>query len=105
VIGATVGGALDRSLDVAAVLEMRGYGARGRRGLARTRPLSRHDIAFAAAAAILLGLYVFVALGGSTPFQAYPLVSLPLSPGVFVIVALTILFALAPFIDRRGIEP
>jgi energy-coupling factor transport system permease protein len=105
VIRATVGGALDRSLDVAAVLEMRGYGARGRRGLDRAQPLSRHDIAFAAAAAAVLGLYAFVAFEGSAPFQAYPLVSLPLSPGVFGIAALTIAFALAPFIDRRGIEP
>jgi energy-coupling factor transport system permease protein len=105
VIGATVGGALDRSLDVAAVLEMRGYGARGRRVLGRARPLSRHDIAFAAAAAVVLGLYVFVALSESAPFQAYPLVSLPLSPGVFVIAALTIVLALAPFADRRGIHP
>jgi energy-coupling factor transport system permease protein len=105
VIRATVGGALDRSLDVAAVLEMRGYGTQRRRAVGRARPLSRHDIAFAAAAAAVLGLYVFVALGGSALFQAYPLVSLPLSPGVFVIAALTVAFALAPFLDRRGIDP
>jgi hypothetical protein len=50
-------------------------------------------------------LYVFIALSGSAPFQAYPLVSLPLSPGLFGIAALTIVLALAPFFDRRGIEP
>ncbi len=105
VIRATVGGALERSLDVAAVLEMRGYGARGRRVPSADRPLSRHDVAFAAAAAAVFGLYVFVAVNGSAPFQAYPLVSLPLSPGVFVIAALTIVLALAPFADRRGIQP
>jgi energy-coupling factor transport system permease protein len=55
VLRATVGGALDRSLDVAAVLEMRGYGARGRSPAATTRR-SRHDIAFAAAALAVLGL-------------------------------------------------
>jgi len=103
VVRATVSGALDRSLDVAAVLEMRGYGGRGRVP-ATCRALSRHDIAFAAAAAAVLGLYVFVALGGSAPFQAYPLVSLPLSGAGFAIAALTIAFALAPFLDRRGIE-
>lgn len=106
VIRATIGGALERSLDVAAVLEMRGYGARGRRRVpGAARPLSRHDMAFAASAAAVLGLYVFVALSGSAPFQAYPLVSLPLSPGVFVLAALTIALALAPFADRRGIQP
>jgi energy-coupling factor transport system permease protein len=103
VIRATVGGALERSLDVAAVLEMRGYGA-GRRIPGPGRALSRHDMAFAAAAAAVFGLYVFVALSGSAPFQAYPLVSLPLSPEVFVIAALTLALALAPFADKRGIE-
>src|ERR1019366_6698586 len=59
ILRATVGGALDRSLDVAAVLEMRGYGARrggGRRTRGRSRShrqprsRSRHDLAFAPAA-------------------------------------------------------
>jgi energy-coupling factor transport system permease protein len=104
VIRATVGGALDRSLDVAAVLEMRGYGVRGRVPGA-ARPRSRHDLAFAAAAVAMLGLYVFVALSATAPFQAYPLVNLPLSPGLFAIAAVTLALALAPFADRRGIEP
>jgi energy-coupling factor transport system permease protein len=104
VIRATVGGALERSLDVAAVLEMRGYGAGGRRSPGPSRAYSRHDMAFAAAAAAILGLYVFVALSSGAPFRAYPLVSLPLSPGLFAIAALTLVLALAPFADRRGIE-
>jgi energy-coupling factor transport system permease protein len=103
VIRATIGGALERSLDVAAVLEMRGYGTGGRRSSGSGRALSRHDVAFAAAAAAVFGLYVFVALSSSAPFRAYPLVSLPLSPGVFVIAALTLVLALSPFADRRGI--
>jgi energy-coupling factor transport system permease protein len=104
IIRATVGGALDRSLDVAAVLEMRGYGARGRVSRQR-RALSRHDIAFAAAAAALLALSVFAAYTGAAPFSPYPLVSMPLSPSVFELAALMLALALAPFIDRRGIEP
>ncbi len=104
VVRATVGGALDRSLDVAAVLEMRGYGAR--RAVRRVRrPLSRHDLAFAVSAAAVLGVSLFVALGDSAPFQVYPLVSLPLEPAVFVLAAATLLLALAPFANRRGIEP
>jgi energy-coupling factor transport system permease protein len=104
VVRATVGGALDRSLDVAAVLEMRGYGARGRAPRAR-RPFSRHDLAFTAAASAVLGVSAFAALGGRAPFEVYPLVSLPLSVDVFVLAALTFAFALAPFANRRGIEP
>ncbi len=104
IVGATVSGALDRSLDVAAVLEMRGYGARGRVPAAR-RALSRHDLAFAAAAVAIVGLSVFAAFSRTAAFQAYPLVSMSLSPAVFVLAALTFAVALAPFVDRRGIEP
>jgi energy-coupling factor transport system permease protein len=104
VIRATVGGALERSLDVAAVLEMRGYGSRGRTLSAR-RPLSRHDIAFLAAAIAVLGCSIFAALSGAAPFQAYPLLSLPLTSGVFILAGLMLLLALFPFLSRRGIEP
>jgi energy-coupling factor transport system permease protein len=104
VLRATVGGALDRSLDVAAVLELRGYGARGR-GAAARRPLSRHDLAFAAAAGGLLAISVLAALGGAAPFRAYPLVSLPLTAAPFALAALLLVLAGVPFADRRGIEP
>lgn len=104
VIRATVSGALDRSLDVAAVLEMRGYGARGRVPAAR-RALSRHDMAFAAAGVAIVGLSVFAALSRTASFQAYPLVSVSLSPAVFVLAAVMLALALAPFLNRRGIEP
>lgn len=101
---ATVGGALDRSLDVAAVLEMRGYGARGRAPAVR-RALSRHDVAFAASAAAILALALAAALGPLPPFRVYPLVSLPLDGGWIAISLLALIVAGLPFLDRRGIEP
>lgn len=104
VIRATIGGALERSLDVAAVLEMRGYGARGRVKTVR-RPLSRHDMAFLGATIGVLACSIFAALGSAAPFHAYPLVSLPLTPGLFVLDAIMLVISLAPFLDRRGIEP
>ena len=54
---ATTAGVLDRALDVAAALEVRGYGAARRPGAAGRvrRPYSRHDIAFGAAAVALVG--------------------------------------------------
>jgi energy-coupling factor transport system permease protein len=103
IVRATVSGALDRSLDVAAVLEMRGYGARGR-APAAPRAFSRHDRAFATAAAGLVGLSVFAAVSGAAPFRAYPLVSVPLTPAAFALAGLLIALAVAPFADRRGIE-
>ena len=104
IMRATVGGALDRSLDVAAVLEMRGYGARGRAPAVR-RALSRHDLAFAASAAAILALALAAALGPLPPFRVYPLVSLPLDGGWIAISLLALIVAGLPFLDRRGIEP
>jgi energy-coupling factor transport system permease protein len=113
---ATVAGALDRALDVAAVLEMRGYGATrgaatqaGNRSAARSRrrarPLSRHDLAFAAAGLAIPALALLARLGGAGGFHAYPRVSLAQGPGTFVLASLILAVALLPFADRRGIEP
>ena len=104
VLRATVGGALDRSLDVAAVLEMRGYGARGT-GVSAPAPRSRHDLAFVAVALITLALAALVALARLAPFHAYPLVAVGVTPAALVVAAVLPLLALAPFLDRRGIAP
>jgi energy-coupling factor transport system permease protein len=103
IVRATVSGALDRSMDVAAVLEMRGYGAgRGPRG--RAAPASRHDAAFLASAVLLVSTAIAVAASGIASFSAYPLVSVSAGPEVFAAAALLVLLALLPFSDRRGIE-
>jgi energy-coupling factor transport system permease protein len=104
ILRASVSGALERSLDVVAVLEMRGYGAAGRARRAR-RTLSRHDLAFAASALAVLAVAVGADSGGLSAFHAYPLVRLPLTPAWIACAALTPVLALAPFADRRGIEP
>jgi energy-coupling factor transport system permease protein len=93
---------LDRALDVAAALEVRGYGAARRPPRAR-RPYSRHDVAFAGAAVALVGLAVAIRTGGLAPFQAYPTLHAPLAPGGGLACAALVVVALAPFADRRGI--
>jgi energy-coupling factor transport system permease protein len=106
ILRATVAGALDRALDVAAVLEMRGYGsgsARRRRG--GTPALSRHDLAFAAAAVAVVGLALLARIGGAGRFDAFPLVSIAAGAGTLVLASALVLAALVPFADRRGIEP
>jgi len=105
ILRATVAGALERSLDVAAVLEMRGYGAAGRARPGRAARRSRHDLAFAAAALGVLALVTAVRLAGAAGFSAYPLVSLHLGAGAWIAAALILAAALAPFADRRGIDP
>lgn len=106
-VRATVAGALDRALDVAAVLEMRGYGADAlrRRRAGRAVSRSRHDVAFALAASALVALSVLALVTATSSFQAYPLVRVPFDAGVLSVSSLVIVLALVPFIDRRGIEP
>jgi energy-coupling factor transport system permease protein len=102
VLRAVTAGALDRATDVAATLEVRGFG--GGRPRPRRRPVSRHDVAFAASAVALVGLAVAAAIGDWEAFSAYPRTVAPLDAGVLALAAALALCALAPFADRRGIE-
>ena len=100
---ATTSGVLDRALDVAAALEVRGYGA-ARRPPRLRRPHSRHDLEFAAAALAVLALAVTARIAGLVPFQAYPTLQVPVVARQLTIAAALLACALAPFADRRGIE-
>jgi energy-coupling factor transport system permease protein len=96
-------GALDRAIDVAATLEVRGYAgrppARGPR-----EPVGRHDLAVGAAAAALVALLVAARVAGIATFAAYPSLSAPVGPAELVLAAGLLTTALLPFLDRRGIE-
>ena len=106
VLRATVQGALDRALDVAAVLEMRGYGARGRSAVgSAARARSRHDIAFACSAVGVLAIVAAADASGAAGFTAYPLVSVASGPATVLAALALPAVALVPFADRRGIEP
>ncbi|HEX3317387.1 MAG TPA: energy-coupling factor transporter transmembrane component T [Solirubrobacteraceae bacterium] len=95
-------GALDRAVDVAATLEVRGYGS-ARRGAPGRRPWSRHDLAFAAGAAAILALVVGGALAGAIDFHAYPALRMASGPAVWAVAAAIPVLALLPFADRRGV--
>lgn len=102
-IRAATTGVLDRALDVAAALEVRGYGAARRRS--RTgEPYSRHDLAFMASSAAVLGLAIGARAADLAPFAAYPTLRAPVGPGEAGVAAALIACALLPFADRRGIE-
>ncbi len=96
-------GVLDRALDVAAALEVRGYGTARRPPRVR-RPYSRHDLAFGAGAAALLALALGARIGGLAPLQAYPTLHAPIDAGVIAVALALPLLALGPFADRRGID-
>ncbi len=100
---ATTAGVLDRALDVAAALEVRGYGTARRPPVYRA-PYSRHDLGFMAAASAVLGLAVLARVAGLEPFTAYPALRAPVGAGELAASAGILISALLPFADRRGIE-
>jgi energy-coupling factor transport system permease protein len=104
---AATAGVLDRALDVAAALEVRGYGAaratQRERGSRVRRPYSRHDLAFGAAALAVPALAISARVAGLVPFQSDPTLHAPVDlSGAAVAVGL-LACALLPFADRRGI--
>jgi energy-coupling factor transport system permease protein len=101
-VRAASSGMLDRALDVAAALEVRGYGA-ARRPPSRRRIYSRHDLAFTAAAIAVVLLAVAGRVAGLTPFSAYPSLVAPVDAGVIAVSGAMLACALLPFADRRGV--
>jgi energy-coupling factor transport system permease protein len=105
VLRAVTSGALDRATDVAATLEVRGFGGTAGRPARSRRPWSRHDLAFAASTAALAGLAVAAGVGGWEGFEAYPRTIVPLDVRVLGLAAALAACGLLPFADRRGVEP
>lgn len=104
---ASTSGVLDRALDIAATLEVRGYGAarqraRGRR--TRSEPWSRHDLAFMFSALAVVGVALGGRIAGWASFQAYPVLRAPAGARVLSLALVLLLAALAPFCDRRGVR-
>jgi energy-coupling factor transport system permease protein len=77
---AALAGALDRAVDVAAALEVRGYSSAERPRNARP-PWSRHDVRLALAAAAIAVAAVAAKLGGAGHIELYPLAEMPVGPG------------------------
>jgi energy-coupling factor transport system permease protein len=101
-VRAVAGGALDRAVDVAAALELRGYGAARRPPRRPRTPWSRHDLAFLAAAFTVVGLAVAGRWAGWAAFHAYPRLGGSGLPAAGLALAL-LAVALAPFAQRKGI--
>ena len=95
-------GVLDRALDVAAALEVRGY-AGARRPARVRRPVSRQDVAFGAGAAAIAGCAVAGRIAGWASLRAYPLLHVPAGPGTWACAACLLAAGLAPCLVRRGV--
>lgn len=105
-VRAVTAGALDRAVEVAAALEVRGYGAARRPPRARRaerEPLSRHDRAFFAAALAVLALAVGGRLAGVADFSTYPLIATSWGAATLALAAALLVVPLLPFLDRRGV--
>ncbi|MBV9213456.1 MAG: hypothetical protein JOZ25_07390, partial [Actinobacteria bacterium] len=95
VLLAVLSRSLDRALDVAAALEVRGY-ARARRPARRRGRWSRHDVRVAGAAAVVAGVAVTARALGAGAFHAYPTVSLTIGMSDAVVVACLLIGGLLP---------
>jgi energy-coupling factor transport system permease protein len=97
---ALAAGALERSVDMAAALEVRGYSIRSRRRAGRVRPRepwSVNDVGFAAATMCVLGLAVALELSGVAGFEPYPLLHLETGAADLLGAASLALAMAAPF--------
>jgi energy-coupling factor transport system permease protein len=95
-------GVLDRALDVAAALEVRGYGA-AQRPPAYRASYSRHDAAFMAAAAAVVAISIAARVSSAVAFAAYPALRIAAGPWALLLAGGLIAAALAPFANRRGL--
>ena len=100
-------GSLDRAVDVAATLELRGYSLESRRGfVGRLWPLkgtkasilrSRFDRRFHVTGALVLVAAIGGKLLGADDFHAYPTVTVGVDPATVGLSALIVLSGLAPW--------
>jgi energy-coupling factor transport system permease protein len=96
-----VAGSLDRAVDVAATLELRGYAKGPPRTVGRVRR-SRHDRRFAAVGIAVAGVALGGRIAGLGSFDPYPLVTLDLDPGTLALAVWMPVAAAVPFLaDAR----
>jgi energy-coupling factor transport system permease protein len=93
-------GSLDRSVDVAATLELRGYSLGGPRGARRREP-SRYDLRFYAVAAAVLAVAIVGKVAGADDFHPYPTIQIGLGPSTLAVCAVVLASGLAPVRRRR----
>jgi energy-coupling factor transport system permease protein len=92
-------GSLDRAVDVAATLELRGYSLPGPRGARRREP-SRYEARFYLVGAAVLFAAIAGKLLGADGFRTYPTIEVGLGPATLVVCVVVLASGLAPW--RRG---
>jgi energy-coupling factor transport system permease protein len=101
VVRAALAGSLDRAVDVAAALEVRGYALAGRPHRS-SRPWSRHDLRIAAAALAVTAVAIAGVFAGAGHVEAYPTLDVALGPAEMAIAAALVALGAAPFAGRAA---
>jgi energy-coupling factor transport system permease protein len=99
VVRAALAGALDRAVEVAAALEVRGYALAGRPAR-RRRAVSRHDLSIGAAAATIAALAIAGAVAGVGHMEAYPTLDVAIGPAELALASGLVLLGGAPLLGR-----
>jgi energy-coupling factor transport system permease protein len=94
---AALASALDRAVDVAAALELRGYGS-AKPPARRPRPWSRHDVRVMAAATALTVVVVGMRALGVGDFEPYPSPAMSFAPPDLVLALALITGGALPFV-------
>jgi energy-coupling factor transport system permease protein len=97
-------GSLDRAVDVAATVELRGYGLDAP-SAARIRERSRHDRRFYATGLAVLAVTAVGAAAGAGGFQAYPTIAVGAGAGTLALAVPVALAGLAPARARERRRP
>jgi energy-coupling factor transport system permease protein len=94
-------GALERAVDVAAALEVRGYALAGRPAR-RSPPWSRHDVRVTGAAIALAAAAVAGRVAGVGGVESYPRFELALGAPESALATALVLLAALPFLGRSA---
>jgi energy-coupling factor transport system permease protein len=106
VMSATVGRAIDRADQVAAILELRGLRGSGAASAPAARaPWSRHDLALVASAIAVTAATIAASIAGLIAFEAYPTFSAADAGPAGLWAVAVIVLASAPLLARKGTEP
>lgn len=92
-------GSFDRAVDVAATLELRGYGLGAPPARGRRQP-SRYDRRFYLAAAVVVLAGIAARLVGGNGFHAYPRIEFTLAPVTLALCGVIVVSGLAPLRRR-----
>jgi energy-coupling factor transport system permease protein len=96
---AALAGALDRAVEVAAALEVRGYSLAGRPAR-RRRPVSRHDLRIGAAALAISTAAIAGAVAGVGHVEAYPTLDVTVGPAELALTSALVVLGGAPLLGR-----